>query len=106
MPSPKPHCAVALACCWSAALRRLLRLALPKSCLVGPVKDSKATVFVVRDGHARLMMVEVGEQNDRYIAVLKGISTQDDVILRPPSGLKDGAAVTVADQTSRDEDSP
>jgi RND family efflux transporter MFP subunit len=70
-------------------------LTVPASCLVGPVVNRQAKVFVVRDGRARLTTVEIGGRDAQRVEVLKGVTAHSAVIVSPPRDLHDGASVTV-----------
>ena len=68
-------------------------LSLPSSCLAGKPEKGKASVFVVRDGKAYQIPVTVGTDNGVRVAILKGLTDKDEVVLHPPSDLADGAPV-------------
>jgi RND family efflux transporter MFP subunit len=72
-------------------------LALPPSCLVGKVQDGKSSVFVVRDGRARLVPVRVGADNGVRVGIISGLRADDRVILHPGNELEDGSEVAVAE---------
>jgi HlyD family secretion protein len=67
-------------------------LSIPSSCVVGKLDDGKGTVFVVRDGHAHRLSVRLGADNGLRVAVLEGLTHDDEVILHPGS-ISDGAEV-------------
>jgi len=71
-------------------------LAVPSGCLVGKDRDGTAKVFVVRDGVARLAAVRVGADNGLEVAVLDGLTADDDVILHPGGDVEDGTAVAAS----------
>jgi HlyD family secretion protein len=50
-------------------------------------------VFVVADGRARLVAVEVGARNGSEAWVRKGLAPGDTVIVYPPAAVRDGARV-------------
>jgi RND family efflux transporter MFP subunit len=67
---------------------------IPTSCLVSKSDDgSTGSVYVVRDGHARLMAVRLGDDNGLRVAVAGGLGSGDRVILSPGSALIDGLPV-------------
>jgi RND family efflux transporter MFP subunit len=70
-------------------------LTVPSSSLVSNPKTKKDSVFVVRDGKARLTPVEVGQDNGPRTEIESGLSADDRVIVFPPADLADGAAVEV-----------
>jgi HlyD family secretion protein len=73
----------------------LSAMLLPDSCLVGPAKDGKGTVYVVREGKARLVPVKVGGVDGPDFEILQGLAATDDVVCRSNGTLGDGVAVTV-----------
>lgn len=54
----------------------------------------EAAVFVVRDGHVKLVQVRLGMNNGLRAAVLSGLTAEDRVVLNPNPSLTDGAEVT------------
>jgi HlyD family secretion protein len=77
---------------------------MPTSCLVNKSEDgSTGSVYVVKDGHAHLVPVRLGDDNGLRVAVLGGLTSSDHVILSPSTALADGAAVTA---TYLDEGAP
>jgi len=70
-------------------------LTLPSTCLVGELKNGQGSVFVVRDGVARLQSVSIGLHDGIRAEILSGLASQDAVVARPPAGLQDGMAVSV-----------
>lgn len=76
--------------------KALSQLSVPSSCLVGRSQDGKASVYIVRDGHAHLTPIEIGTDNGLQVAVLGGLKRNDDVIQHPTSDLADGTPVVVA----------
>jgi HlyD family secretion protein len=69
-------------------------LAVPRPALFRSA-DGKWQVFVVRDGRARRVDVQVGLRNDFDVEILEGVSEGEPVILAPDATLQDGAAVTI-----------
>ena len=65
-------------------------LSIPSSCLVGKQENHKGTVFVVRDGHAHQVSVGLGTDNGLRVAVLDGLTRDDEVILHPGNTIPDG----------------
>lgn len=66
---------------------------IPSSCLVGKAQDGKGSVYVVTDGKSHLIPVTIAADNGLQAAIHSGLSANDDVILRPGSGLGEGTAV-------------
>lgn len=56
---------------------------------------TKPSVFVVKDGVAKLTPVVLGVDNGLRVEVLQGLQPGDAVVQRPPAGLSDGARVEV-----------
>jgi HlyD family secretion protein len=71
-------------------------LSVPSSCLTGKGEQGKGSVFVVRDGKARLTPVIVGTDNGVRIAIPKGLKADDEVVLHPTGDLVDGAAAVAS----------
>lgn len=65
----------------------------PSSCLVGKSQDGKGSVYVVTNGKSHLIPVTIAADNGLQAAILSGLSANNDVILRPGSGLGEGTAV-------------
>jgi RND family efflux transporter MFP subunit len=63
---------------------------LPVTCLVGQTR-----VFVVRDGKAVLVPVELGTSNGSRVGIRGGLTLEDQVIANPARNLRDGAEVEV-----------
>ena len=69
------------------------QLALPSGCLVGKTQSGDATVFVVRDGKACLAKIRIGVDDGLRVAVVEGVSRDDEIVLRPPASLVDHSLV-------------
>ncbi len=69
-------------------------LTVPSSSLVGVVTDGKGSVFVVKDGVARLVSVRAGRDNGLRTEVFEGLSPQDDVIFSHNGEIADGTRVS------------
>jgi multidrug efflux pump subunit AcrA (membrane-fusion protein) len=74
----------------------LAGVTVPSACLVGDTSAGKSQLFVVIDGHAKLRQVQVGKDSGVLVEVLSGLSEAEEVVVRPPGGLVDGAEVTTA----------
>jgi HlyD family secretion protein len=72
-------------------------LRIPSSALVGDVVDGNAKVYACKDGVAHLVPVRVGRDDGLQIDVLKGLSTEDQIVAHPSGALFDGAKVTILD---------
>jgi HlyD family secretion protein len=77
-------------------------LSVPSSCLTGKEEHGKGTVFVARDGKARLTPVVVGTDNGVRIAIPKGLKADDEIVLHPTGDLVDGAAVVASPEASEE----
>jgi RND family efflux transporter MFP subunit len=71
------------------------QLSVPTSCLVGKAQDGRGTLWVVRDGRARLVPVRLGGDNGDHVAIQSGLSDKEQVIVQAPSDLEDGTPVVV-----------
>jgi len=70
------------------------KYSIPSSCLAAKSEaGDKGTVYVVRDGHAHAVAVNLGEDSGLRVAVLKGLGADDRVILHPGNALTEGTAV-------------
>ena len=52
--------------------------------------------FVIRDGRARLQILQIGERNEAFAQVLSGLENGDRVILHPDDRIADGIPVRPA----------
>ena len=59
-------------------------------------RDSRAVVFVVKDGVATEAAVAPGIRIGDVTAIAGSVRSGDKVVLRPAANLKSGAAVTIA----------
>jgi RND family efflux transporter MFP subunit len=66
-------------------------VAVPSGAVVAD--DTVHRVFVVKEGVARETLVHVERLADGRLAVSPGVNVGDAVVLAPPAGLRDGAAV-------------
>jgi RND family efflux transporter MFP subunit len=71
------------------------QLSIPSSCLVGKARDGSATVYVVRDGVARLVSIKYGADNGHLVAVETGLTLRDEVITEAPPGLHEDMRVEI-----------
>jgi len=71
-------------------------LSVPSSCLIERSETGKAYVYVVRNGVARRVPVRISEDNGLKVGIVSGLKATDDVVLRPGTGLADGALVVTA----------
>ena len=69
------------------------QLSIPSSCLVGKTQEGKASVYVVRDGSAKLVPVRIGSDNGQLVAIESGLNPTDQVIAQAPPSLRDGTPI-------------
>lgn len=69
-------------------------ISIPSSCVVQKQDDAKGIVYVVRAGHARQVAVRLGTDNGLRVAILGGLTTDDEVIVSPEHSITDGCEVT------------
>jgi multidrug efflux pump subunit AcrA (membrane-fusion protein) len=72
------------------------RLTIPTACVVGTDEHGKAAVFVVRAGIAKRTAVTLGGDDGKSVEVLSGLGPNDDVIVRPGSGVRHNAAAQIS----------
>jgi hypothetical protein len=58
-------------------------------------RDGKSVVFLVREGRARALPVQVGAERQGRVVIRQGLAGGEVVVANPPQDLKDGAAVRV-----------
>jgi multidrug efflux pump subunit AcrA (membrane-fusion protein) len=73
------------------------RILIPKDALL--VRDRRNLVFAVEDTLAKWKYVDIGEQNDDYIEVLRGISPGEEVIIEGHYTLAHDAKINVIRNT-------
>ena len=73
-------------------------IVVPKGAIIE--KGGVRSVWVVRDGRAKLTRVTLGRTLEGGIEVQHGLNDGDRVILTPPSNLNDGLAVSVVTDNS------
>jgi RND family efflux transporter MFP subunit len=71
------------------------QLSIPTSCLVGKARDGSATVYVVREGMARLVPIKYGADNGSLVAVESGLTLRDEIISHAPTGLHEDMRVEI-----------
>jgi RND family efflux transporter MFP subunit len=71
------------------------QLSIPSGCLVGKARDGNGSVYVVRDGIARLIPIKYGADNGELVAVESGLTIRDQVISEAPPGLHEDMAVEI-----------
>jgi RND family efflux transporter MFP subunit len=76
-------------------LEKSTALTVPPSCLVDKSDDGKAYVYVVRSGRAHLNPVRIGPENGPNLTILNGLTPEDEVVIHPENGIKEGASVQV-----------
>ena len=71
------------------------KILVPKEALL--VRDKRNLVFTVEDSLAKWKYVDIGEQNDKYIEIIKGVKVGADVIVKGQFNLAHDARVKVID---------
>jgi HlyD family secretion protein len=66
---------------------------IPSSGLVGQTGNGEGTVYVVKDGKVHKINVQVGNDNGVEAEILKGLSTDDQVITSYNGSIKEGTPV-------------
>ncbi|HEY4312691.1 MAG TPA: efflux RND transporter periplasmic adaptor subunit [Pirellulales bacterium] len=69
---------------------------IPASALVGKTTDAKGKVYIVRDGKAALVPIDIGQDDGLQMEVLDGLKPTDDVIVHYRGTIGDGRPVRVA----------
>ena len=72
---------------------------IPRAALFRSAQGNWQT-FVVRDGTARLVDVEIGLRNDVEVEILAGVEAGESVVVAPDSTLQDEARVEVLSSTA------
>ena len=80
-------------------------ISIPTSCLIGRAGDGRGTVLIVRDGAVRRTAIKIGMDNGKRVEVIGGLTTNDEVVLAPPSSLSENTEVhvTLIDETKQHE---
>jgi HlyD family secretion protein len=63
--------------------------------MLAETPEGKAAVFLVKDGYAVLVPIELGITSDLNIEVTKGLAGGETAVLNPPQTLKDGMKVVI-----------
>ncbi len=71
-------------------------LTIPRASVVESSGRAKGVVYVVRDGEAHRVVVELGADNGSLVEVISGLGPSDDVVFRSGARLEDGAPVIAA----------
>jgi HlyD family secretion protein len=56
-------------------------------------KDDSWAVFLVKEGRARIALVQIGHRNSRVAEVISGLSVGDRLVLHPSDRISDGVRV-------------
>jgi RND family efflux transporter MFP subunit len=73
------------------------QMTIPSACLVGRAGNGSGAVFVIRDGRAHLVRLQLGIDNGVRVGVLTGLTPDDRVILQPGAAIVDGALVSITE---------
>jgi HlyD family secretion protein len=71
------------------------QISIPTNCLVGKTRDGSGTVYVVRDGVARLIPIKIGDDDGHLVAVNSGLTPRDQVVTQAPPALHEDVAVEI-----------
>ena len=71
-------------------------LTIPSSALVGGKTGETGKVYVVKDGHAKLVPISIGQDDGLHMEVVSGLAADDEVVVASRGAIADGAVVTVA----------
>jgi HlyD family secretion protein len=74
---------------------------LPASCILGESKGGTGDVYVIKNGKAKKVRVEVGADDGIRVEIISGLSPEDEMILNPGS-VTEGVSV----RSNRSEVSP
>ena len=72
--------------------RPLKASTLPATCLAGESKGGKADVYIIKDGKAKKVRVEIGADDGIHVEIISGLTESESVILNPQS-VTEGVAV-------------
>jgi len=73
-------------------------VAIPSSCLANESEDGKASVYVIRNGKAHKVEVQVGSDNGLMTEIVSGLRADDRIARTLRGTLSDGAAVQVVER--------
>ena len=73
------------------------RLTIPSACLTDQVDDTRAHVYVIREGKAHLVAVSTGADNGIRVEIISGLSADDRVVVNP-TAVAEGQAVTPVEE--------
>jgi RND family efflux transporter MFP subunit len=65
---------------------------LPSTSLAGESKGGKADVYIIKDGRAKKVRVEIGADDGIHVEIMSGLTENESVILNPQS-VTEGVAV-------------
>ncbi len=70
-------------------------LTIPASALVGKTTDAAGKVYIVRDGKAALVPIEIGQDDGLQMEVIRGLKPTDEVVIHYRGTIGDGRPVRV-----------
>jgi RND family efflux transporter MFP subunit len=82
------------------------QLSIPSHCLISRSRTGKARVYVVKNGHAVLTAIDVGQDNGLRIAVLRGLQPSDQVIDNPGNDVANRVPVIAVPAASAAPEHP
>ncbi|HEX3871248.1 MAG TPA: efflux RND transporter periplasmic adaptor subunit, partial [Pirellulales bacterium] len=66
---------------------------IPSACIFGNVSGGKAKVYVVEGNKVRLVDIQTGKDTGAQIEVLNGLTTSQQIVVKPPTALAEGMTV-------------
>ena len=80
------------------------QLSIPSACLVGKAQAGIGSVFIVRDQKAHLVRIRLGPDNGVRVAIVDGLSAEDQVIVQPGNMLSEGTPLTATNGIDKTDD--
>jgi HlyD family secretion protein len=74
---------------------------IPSMALVGKAENGKATVRVVRNDTIQVLQVQYGTDTGSQVEILRGLATEDRVIVRANGPVEEGTVVAVSEAPAK-----
>ena len=81
-------------------------VAIPSSCLANESENGKASVYVIRNGKAHKVEVQIGSDNGLMTEIVSGLRADDRVARTLRGTLSDGVAVQVVERSQAAREKP
>jgi RND family efflux transporter MFP subunit len=78
-------------------------LTIPSTCLIEQAGGGEGAVYVVRDGKARRIPIQVGKDNGLRVEVLSGLTEKDQIVAQITPAINDGVAVRTESHESAEK---